>query len=163
MRDLQNGKAADPCNKCLFDTREKEADCSLQKSPGQADPEEQKVFFRSGRQSDHRRKGEGMSKETTNFYRTKVWKRCKEAYLTKVNYLCEQCMKEGLITPAEAVHHIKPITKESMNDPNITLNHNNLMAVCRKHHDMFHHKKYRRSYFDEYGRCIAIPDEDSRA
>ena len=160
MRNLQNGKAADPCKKCLFDTREKEADCSLQKSPGQADPEEPKVFFRSGRQSDHRREVRIMSKETTNFYRTKAWKRCKQAYLTKVNYLCELCQREGLITPAEAVHHIKPITPDNMTDPNITLNHNNLMAVCRKHHDQLHHRKDQRYSFDHFGNLIMKEDPD---
>lgn len=101
-----------------------------------------------------------MSKETTDFYRSIAWKRCKKAYLTKVNYLCELCQREGLIVPADAVHHLIPITASNLFDPMITLNHDNLMAVCRKHHDQIHHRKDLRYSFDQYGRIIIKPDPE---
>lgn len=102
-----------------------------------------------------------MSKDTTDFYRSRIWKRCKAAYLTKVNFLCEECQKQGLITPADVVHHIRPITKDTMYDPDITLNHANLMALCRKHHDEVHSWKHnRRYYYDEFGHVITKPDAE---
>lgn len=93
-------------------------------------------------------------KEQKQFYGTQVWKDCRAAYLKSVNYLCERCKKEGRIVPAEAVHHIKPITPQNINDPNITLNWDNLMAVCRDCHSIEHHphRGVRRYTVDEFGR-----------
>ena len=63
-------------------------------------------------------------------------------------------MKEGKITPAEEVHHIKFITPENINDPSITLNYKNLVALCREHHRRRHGARDLRYTFDAYGRLI---------
>ena len=61
-------------------------------------------------------------------------------------------MKEGKINPAEEVHHIKFITPNNINDPSITLNWNNLVALCREHHRARHGARQRRYEVDEWGR-----------
>lgn len=72
--------------------------------------------------------------------------------MKKVGGLCELCMKEGKIVPAEEVHHIKWITPKNICDPNVTLNWRNLVALCREHHRQQHGKKERRYTIDEQGR-----------
>lgn len=72
------------------------------------------------------------------FYSTTAWANCRESYLKSVGGLCEMCKEKGLITPAEIVHHKTHITAENIDDPNITLSYDNLLAVCRKHHGELH-------------------------
>ena len=83
------------------------------------------------------------------FYTTRQWRKCRKAYLQSQSGLCELCLKRGLIVPAMEVHHIKPITPQNISDPAITLNFDNLMALCEPCHDEQHHKQRWRS--DELG------------
>ena len=39
------------------------------------------------------------------FYKSKQWQLCRESYLASVGRLCEECLKNGRITPAVIVHH----------------------------------------------------------
>lgn len=72
--------------------------------------------------------------------------------MKKVGGLCEDCLKENKIAPAEEVHHKIFITPFNINDPNITLNFDNLVALCREHHRRRHGEKERRYTIDEQGR-----------
>ena len=94
-----------------------------------------------------------------DFYRTNEWKQCRAAYLKKVNGLCERCLKMGLITPAEIVHHKKYISMANLSNPEITLNHANLEALCRRHHAEEHTKRKKRYKVDEFGHVTIIEDE----
>ncbi len=101
-----------------------------------------------------------MDSKIKSFYSSVVWQNCREAYKKKVNGLCEECLKKGLITPADDVHHIKKITRYNMKNPDITLNFDNLMALCKKHHQEKHDKFANRRYIvDEYGHVY--PKEDA--
>jgi hypothetical protein len=60
-----------------------------------------------------------------DFYTSKEWVACREAYAASVFYLCERCKRPGYI-----VHHKNPITDENVSDPNITLNWDNLELLC---------------------------------
>lgn len=71
--------------------------------------------------------------------------------MKKAKGLCEDCYKEGKVTPAEEVHHIKFLTPENINDPNITLNYDNLVALCRECHRK-RHGKQKRYKIDQWGR-----------
>ena len=101
-------------------------------------------------------------KETAFFYHTQAWENCRESFLKSKRGLCEMCLKEGIITPARVVHHRKPITPDNVNDPAITLNFDNLMALCQDHHAFVHGSLYdpttgkskRRYSFDDAGRLI---------
>ena len=73
--------------------------------------------------------------------------------MKKVGGLCEDCLKEGKIAAAEEVHHIKPITKYTVNNPEITLNWDNLVALCREHHRQRHNGRPKPRYaIDQQGR-----------
>lgn len=89
------------------------------------------------------------------FYSTRQWKKCREAYKKSVGYLCEECLRNGKIVPAEDVHHIQKLTPQNVNDPSIALSFSNLMALCNPCHDKMHGRA-RRYTVDEYGRVTPI-------
>lgn len=89
------------------------------------------------------------------FYKSKAWQNCRQTYLQKQKGLCEECLRHGLYTPADTVHHIVHITPENIDDPSITLNYDNLEAVCRDCHAMLHTKK-KRYKVDDMGRVVVI-------
>ena len=86
------------------------------------------------------------------FYTTRAWRHCRESYLKSVGGLCEICYKKGLIVPAVHVHHIEHLTGENVNDPRISLNAENLMALCEECHTEQHRSMRWRC--DAFGRVI---------
>ena len=72
------------------------------------------------------------------FYVTRAWRETREAVLAERGYLCERCHAQGRIEPATEVHHIRPLTRQNMHDPDIALNPDNLMALCTRCHDEIH-------------------------
>lgn len=86
------------------------------------------------------------------FYKSAAWKRCRASYLVSVGSLCERCLAKGLIVPATQVHHKIKLTPDNLNDPAITLNWDNLMALCSDCHHEIHAKVHERRYrIDEEG------------
>lgn len=85
------------------------------------------------------------------FYSSIEWKKCREAYKKQCGGLCEECLKVGIISPAEIVHHKRPVTSENISDPKITLAFDNLMCLCREHHAQVHSKNKRRYRVDDNG------------
>lgn len=73
-----------------------------------------------------------------SFYNSKEWLRVRSSYLKSVNYLCEECLKEGVITAAVHVHHKVHLNNINVNDPEIALSFNNLEAVCIECHNRLH-------------------------
>jgi 5-methylcytosine-specific restriction endonuclease McrA len=55
--------------------------------------------------------------------------------------LCQLCFTKGLIEPATQVHHKIPLTADNINNPAITLNHDNLMSLCENCHAEQHRTK----------------------
>ena len=88
------------------------------------------------------------------FYSSKAWQRCRESYMKKAGGLCERCLKKGLYTPAEIVHHKVWLNPDNIRDPNVTMNFDNLEALCRPCHEEEHaeanteakHRTHRRRY-----------------
>lgn len=98
-----------------------------------------------------------MSKDfSRKFYSSQVWNNCRAAYMNQVNHLCERCLKHGLIVPAEIVHHKIELTPSNITNPDITLNFNNLEAVCRECHSDIHKRREKRFKIMEDGRVIAV-------
>ena len=89
------------------------------------------------------------------FYKSQAWQSCRDAAIKRDRYLCVDCMKHGRTTAAEEVHHIKPITPDNINNPEITLNLDNLVSLCRECHKARHGKRETKRYkVDEFGRVI---------
>ena len=80
-----------------------------------------------------------MSKDfARKFYSSQAWNNCRTSYMNSVNHLCERCLSNGLLKPAEIVHHKTELTPDNINNPNITLGFDNLEAVCRQCHNEYH-------------------------
>lgn len=57
----------------------------------------------------------------------RAWKRIRDRYIA-AHPLCEQCQKEGRITPAREIHHVLPLSHGG------THSEDNLMALCTPCH-----------------------------
>lgn len=95
-----------------------------------------------------------MAKEyAREFYRSMAWRNCRDAYASSVGGLCEECLKDGIVTAGEIVHHKIHVSPETIHDPSILLNWDNLELVCRSCHLKLHGNKKRYSV-DPAGRII---------
>jgi 5-methylcytosine-specific restriction endonuclease McrA len=93
-----------------------------------------------------------MKEYAATFYKSKAWANCRKTYAASVGGLCEDCLKKGLITPGEIVHHVIAITPENITDPAVTLNWDNLRLVCRECHAVEHGARICRYTVDALGR-----------
>ena len=88
------------------------------------------------------------------FYKSARWRKCRESYIQSVFGMCEHCDKPGYI-----VDHIIEININNINDPNITLNHENLQYLCTPCHNRktFGKAEVTRDdvMFDDQGNLIA--------
>ena len=92
-----------------------------------------------------------MAKEfARDFYNSKAWYRTRTAYARSRKYLCEICLAKGIYKAADIVHHKIHLTPNNINNPEITLNPDNLMLVCRECHAKLHENR-RRYIVDENG------------
>lgn len=71
------------------------------------------------------------------FYKSKAWQDCRNAYFDSKFGICELCGK-----PGKEVHHKKHITPSNISDPDITLNWDNLQLLCSSCHCAIHEKSY---------------------
>lgn len=94
--------------------------------------------------------------EQIRFYKTQQWKKCREGYY-KAHPLCEVCLKMGIVTPGEIVHHKEHVTPSNLDDNSILTNWDNLETLCRDHHGEAHseYKDAKRYKVDEYGNVYA--------
>lgn len=96
------------------------------------------------------------------FYKGGAWKRCRAAFIKwRISVdggMCQVC-RDRL---GEMVHHIVWLTEENINDPDISLNFDNLQYVCYKCHGRIKDPKKRKSryYFDGNGNMVVPPFEE---
>lgn len=101
-----------------------------------------------------------MSKinQATGFYNSAAWKETRQNYKRSMGYLCERCMKRGIIQSADVVHHIVPLTEQTVNDLNLSLNWDNLQALCTKCHAEVHAeingRRAKRYNIDKNGKVV---------
>lgn len=109
-----------------------------------------------------------MRQFARGFYNTVVWQNARIQIMERDHYLCQDCLKKGLVVSAEEVHHIIPLSPENIKDPKIALGEDNLVSLCRnchrdRHREMFEQSKRlgtrrkRRFTVDEWGR-VSIKD-----
>lgn len=77
-----------------------------------------------------------MKDYAKGFYTSKAWRDTQRAYMLSKNYVCERCGR-----PAGIVHHKTYITPGNIHDPEITLNFDNLEALCPTCHQNEHFKQ----------------------
>ena len=105
------------------------------------------------------------------FYSSKAWQDCRNEYMKRAHYLCENCLRKGIYKPAEIVHHKIELDPVTIERPEITMNFDNLEAVCRECHNIYHDNRGRwsevnqkkrdaraaaqRYFFDENGKVFS--------
>ena len=82
-----------------------------------------------------------MKPYAEKFYKSKSWQKVRNAYMRSQRSLCEICLANGIIKPCEIVHHKIELTPENIDNPEITLNYNNLELLCRQCHAEAHDKR----------------------
>ncbi|MBD5113581.1 MAG: HNH endonuclease [Ruminococcaceae bacterium] len=60
-----------------------------------------------------------------------AWRKIRTRYI-KQHPLCERCLAEGRYTPADLVHHKKPLSDGGTNE------NSNLMSLCYSCHEIIH-------------------------
>lgn len=89
------------------------------------------------------------------FYNSSAWKKTSKAYAASKFFLCEKCKRQGYI-----VHHVKHLTPQNINDPEIALSWGNLMYLCLECHNRIHGKQdERKMLFDEDGNMIGFEEK----
>lgn len=68
----------------------------------------------------------------------KAWKRIRDRYI-KDHPLCEECLRDGRLTPAEIVHHKVELSAGGTHD------RENLCSLCKHHHSSIHLTKRNRT------------------
>ena len=71
--------------------------------------------------------------ERTKFYKSTAWKKFRKRILKRDEYSCVECAKEGIITVATDVHHLKSTkTEEGWKR---RLDEDGVVSVCRSCHN----------------------------
>lgn len=68
-----------------------------------------------------------------HFYNSPAWIRCRDGFMASKYYVCERCGSLAVIC-----HHRVHLTPETIGDPNVTLNWDNLQALCLDCHNREH-------------------------
>lgn len=63
-------------------------------------------------------------------------------------------MRHGIYKPGEIVHHKTELNANNINDPDVTLNWDNLMLLCRDCHAEVHKKNKRRYLIGDNGEVV---------
>jgi 5-methylcytosine-specific restriction endonuclease McrA len=72
------------------------------------------------------------------FYSSKAWQDCRNEYAKRKHFLCENCLRRGIYRPGEIVHHLIELDPMNIDNPEITLNFDNLELLCRDCHAEVH-------------------------
>ena len=93
-----------------------------------------------------------MKEWAKSFYRSKAWRKCRDSFLISKFNMCERCGEVALI-----VHHKTYLTPYNINDSNVSLNWDNLEALCLDCHNKEHMGKevtVNGCMFDDEGNLI---------
>ena len=74
------------------------------------------------------------------FYHSRAWADVRAFVWSRSSGLCERCLGRGFVKPADVVHHKVPLSVENMDDPTISLNPDNLIALCDECHTEVHNE-----------------------
>ena len=87
-------------------------------------------------------KNQQQAKDKATIYNSREWKELRIAKLRSTDGLCEECMKEGIVTSARCVHHVVPIetarTKDEMKRLAIDCGLQGLKSLCFACHARIH-------------------------
>ena len=90
------------------------------------------------------------------FYCSKKWRRVSAAYLSSKSYICERCG-----APAVVCHHKKWLNDVNVHDPKISLDFDNLEALCQECHNAEHGLKHDVAVFNDAGELVEVKESES--
>ena len=94
------------------------------------------------------------------FYDSKAWKECRQSYINNMPIykrgLCEECYDKGKYTLGKELHHKVLLTPKNIHNPEVALNHKNLILLCFDCHQRIHGKRQEPNeyIFDENGNLL---------
>lgn len=86
------------------------------------------------------RKETDMRKLRQKAYQLTAWRKLRNSYLRE-HPICAECLRNGKITPAEDVHHVKSPFKGGEINYELLLDDKNLESVCKECHAAIHNKQ----------------------
>ena len=75
-----------------------------------------------------------MRDSVDRLYKTKRWRRLRQAILIRDSYLCQESKRYGRSVSADVVHHITP----AKDDPTRFFDPDNLVSLSAKEHEQMH-------------------------
>lgn len=86
-----------------------------------------------------KKKKEYNCNDFSKYYLSKGWQTLRNSYIRKFP-LCEECLLNNIIKPAEHVHHIIPFSQGRTDEERwkLLLDEDNLMSLCVHHHTLKH-------------------------
>ena len=90
----------------------------------------------------------GMAKEFAKaFYHSKAWQRCRASFIaeriTIDGGMCEHCKER----PGYIVDHKEELSSNNIDNPDISLNHDNFQYLCLSCHNK---KTFRKNFIGEF-------------
>lgn len=87
-------------------------------------------------------KGNHYNAERRAVYNSERWKRLR-AWKFANDPLCEMCLQEGKVVPAEDIHHVVSFMSTDNPEQRIFLayDYDNLMSLCKEHHQEVHNRR----------------------
>jgi hypothetical protein len=96
-----------------------------------------------------------MKQWAEKFYNNESWEQCRTGFMQSKGWMCERCAKTGSVNIAKIAHHKLYLTESNINDPAVSLDWENLEALCQDCHNKEHHKRQTgRYYFDNDGNVV---------
>ena len=86
-----------------------------------------------------RRTPEKRNKVNDKRYNTAQWKRTRKLVLERDGHLCQDCLKNGNVTPGNVADHINPVTRGGD-----FWHLGNIQTLCTKHHQIKSQSEVRR-------------------
>lgn len=78
-------------------------------------------------------------KKRSEIYNSSMWRNMRMAK-QMANPLCQICEMENKVTLAEDIHHlISPFGYNGTERDAVAFDYNNLISVCKYHHNLLHH------------------------
>ena len=95
------------------------------------------------------------SPELQRFYASKRWRDLRQVLIVQRHGICDRCGKDFSFDTSELIaHHKEHLTDESLADPDVAVNPDNIEIVCQKCHAHYHTERgatKRKQVFLVYG------------
>ena len=95
------------------------------------------MLFNQKRAKKDKNRRKMTREETEAFYNSPRWRRKQKAILRRDHYQCQLCKRYGRISEATIVHHKLELAEY----PELAMDDDNLVSVCRKCHNKLHDEK----------------------